>query len=81
MKEEFSVTINQVDYHLKRIYHPELPLTYHVHFNDWHQHTVFRMRQDDANEWSIVPMTLPAYVRAAEAALRSAIAGNEAGEE
>ncbi|TCJ13295.1 hypothetical protein EPD60_12955 [Flaviaesturariibacter flavus] len=77
MQEEFTITIEQVDFHFKRMEHPELPLTYHVHFTDWHQHTVFRMRRNGQGHWVIVPMALPHYVRAAEADLRAAIEHNE----
>ncbi|RYZ23099.1 MAG: hypothetical protein EOO16_06520 [Chitinophagaceae bacterium] len=79
MEEEFTITVDQVDYHFKRMEHPELPLTYHVHFTDWHQHTVFRMRCNAQGRWVILPMPLPSYVRAAEAALCAAIEQNEAG--
>ncbi|RYZ15608.1 MAG: hypothetical protein EOO16_27155 [Chitinophagaceae bacterium] len=77
MKQEFTITIEQVTYQVKRIYHPELPLSYHIHFNDWHQHTVFRMRPDDSGSWVIVPMQLPGYVFQAEPHLRNAIEANE----
>lgn len=78
MQQEFTITIEQVTFQLKRIFHPELPLSYHIHFNDWHQHTVFRMRPDEQGQWSIVPMQLPAYVLQAEPELRAAIERNEA---
>ena len=78
MKQEFTITIDQVTYQLKRIYHPELPLSYHIHFNDWHQHTVFRMRPDANGHWAIVPMHLPSYVLASEEKFRAAIERNEA---
>jgi len=79
MTEEFSITIEQVVYHLKRIYHPEIPLTYHVHFQGWHQHMVFRMRPDEQGRWRILPMPLPHYVLQAEEALDEAIRANEQG--
>jgi hypothetical protein len=77
MQQEFRLTIDQVDFHFKRMDHPDLPVTYHVHFIDWHQHTVFRMRKDLQGRWSIVPMPLPPYVKEAEAVFRDAITNNE----
>ncbi|GAB4092738.1 hypothetical protein [Flaviaesturariibacter terrae] len=78
MKQEFTITIDQVAYRFKRIFHPELPVSYHVHFADWHQHTIFRMRLDAKGSWTIVPMHLPSYVLQAEPKFREAIEANEA---
>jgi hypothetical protein len=77
MEHEFTLTIEQVDYHFKRMEHPDLPLTYHIHFIDWHQHTIFRMRKNFQDRWEILPMPLPAYVREAETIFRQAIEWNE----
>jgi hypothetical protein len=77
MELEFTLTIEQVDYHFKRMEHPDLPLTYHIHFNDWHQHTIFRMRKDLQGRWTIMQMPLPAYVREAEPVFSQAIEQNE----
>jgi hypothetical protein len=81
MKTEFTLTIDQVIYVFKRMDHPELPLIYHIHFNDWHQHVIFRMRQDNTGTWSILPMPLPSYVLHSEQRFREAIEENEKQEE
>lgn len=81
MQEEFNIVIDQVTYQFKRIFHPDLALSYHVHFSDWHQHTVFRMRQDEQGSWIILPMHLPAYVMQAEPQFRAAIERNEGGQQ
>ena len=77
MESEFTISIDQVTYQFKRIFHPDIPLSYHIHFNDWHQHTVFRMRQNDSGRWLIVPMHLPAYVLLGEERFIKAIEDNE----
>jgi hypothetical protein len=77
MEHEFTLTIEQVDYHFKRMEHPDLPLTYHIHFNDWHQRTIFRMRKDLRGCWNILPMPLPAYVKDSEPVFIQAIERNE----
>ncbi|RYZ00290.1 MAG: hypothetical protein EOO11_02150 [Chitinophagaceae bacterium] len=77
MQEEFTVVIDFVRYHFKRIYHPELALTYHVHFNAGFHATVFRMRRNISGSWKILPMQLPLYVSKCEAQFHTAIEKNE----
>ncbi|WP_345252862.1 hypothetical protein [Flaviaesturariibacter amylovorans] len=77
MKEEFTLVVDFVRYQFKRIYHPELALTYHVHFDAGFQPTVFRMRRNGSGEWKILPMQLPAHVSKSEAAFHDAIERNE----
>lgn len=77
MDQEFTLTVEQVEYHFRRMEHPDLPLTYHIHFNDWHQHTVFRMRVNNQGRWAIVPMPLPGYAKEAEPRFAAAIEQNE----
>lgn len=76
MLTEFETRVKDTTYVLKRMHHPEVELIYHVHFDNFSKHCVFRMRKE-GNSWKIIPMPLPSFVIEAESALSAAIERNE----
>ncbi|RYZ22890.1 MAG: hypothetical protein EOO16_07305 [Chitinophagaceae bacterium] len=51
--DSFEKWIGGVLYLFKRLYHPELPLTYHVHTHTGHRPRVFRI-QRSGTEWKFL---------------------------
>ena len=49
----FEKRIGGLWYVFKRMYHPDLPLTYHVHTESGHRHRVFRIRRV-GDEWKFL---------------------------
>jgi hypothetical protein len=79
MKEQFEEVIEDRSYLFKRMYHPELQLTYHIHHKTAIKHIIFRMRKD-SNEWKVLPQDqLPEYIYTIEVQLANAIEMNELG--
>jgi len=76
MQEELTAVVNDRTYLLKRIYHSELPLTYHVHFEHNGRPVVFRIRLE-SSDWKVLPHQLPDYVREDASGLIGAIKENE----
>lgn len=76
MGSQFEVTIDSTIYLLKRMYHEDLDLTYHIHVQHDHKLLIFRMGLF-ADEWEIIPQKLPLYVMKAKDLLEKAIRENE----
>lgn len=77
-EEEFEVAVDGTTYLFKRIYHPDLDLTYHIHFLHDKKPMIFRMGLF-GDEWEIIPQKLPVYIHHAKPELERAIRANENG--
>lgn len=77
MLEKFQLMLDSGDYILKRMFHPELPLSYHVHHQAPNRNIVFRIEKQ-GNKWKILPTShMPRYIFNEENALVEAICENE----
>jgi hypothetical protein len=79
MKEQFEIVIDNRTYLLKRLFHEDLPVTYHIHLGTGSKTLIFRMRQEN-NEWKLLPHDfLPDFVFDSEKLIARAVSRNEAG--
>lgn len=76
MQTEFEITIDGTVYRLKRMYHEDLDLTYHIHVLHDEKLLIFRMGLF-GDEWEIISQKLPLYILKAKEALEKAIRENE----
>lgn len=65
MTRVFKAVVNGATFLLKRMYHPDVPLTYHVHFQHIYQKIVFRIGQLKDKGWYLFPQQLPKVVHTA----------------
>lgn len=77
MLEQLILILNSGSYTLKRMFHPQLTLAYHVHFKHSNKNLVFRIEKQGSN-WKIIPSSnMPRYVFAEELIFIRAICENE----
>ncbi len=77
MDEQFEVEVDGHSYLLKRIYHEELPLSYHIHHYVNNRLLIFRIGQVK-DEWQLLQQNnLPLHIYQAEKGLVKAIQKNE----
>jgi hypothetical protein len=76
MKEEFTLTLGDRTYILKRIDHPEMTPAYQIHFQHRDQPLQFRMTRQN-EQWVRLPQSLPYYVNIDGCLLVAAIEQNE----
>lgn len=77
MDEQFETVVDDQTYLLKRIYHEEVPLTYHIHHKADNRLLIFRIGKVK-DEWQLLHQNnLPLHVYQAEKGLIKAIRKNE----
>lgn len=77
MDEQFEAVVDGHTYLLKRIYHEELPLTYHIHHRADNRLLIFRMGLVK-DQWQLLQQNnLPLHIYQAEKGLIKAITINE----
>ena len=76
MKEEFTLTLGDRAYNLKRLDHPEMAPAYQVYFQHRDQPLQFQMTRQ-GNRWVRLPQSLPYYVNIDGCLIAAAIEENE----